>query len=108
EPGLRRHRVSWPPVSSVEAIDRLLSAAPVHYRQRGEQDDDLARAADQALSTRSADPLVLLYGGSDEAVLTGIEDPVEEVAASLRAGADLVAAVTELAAMIRAEDRMLS
>jgi hypothetical protein len=103
EPGLLRHRVSWLPASSGEAIDRLLRAATVHYREFGERDDELARAADRTLSTRSTAPLVSVYGG-DDAILTGIAEHVEDVAASVRTIADLLAAVTGLAAVARAED----
>jgi hypothetical protein len=101
--GLRQYR-AWPGGPAVEATGRLIAVAPVHYRARREMDDDLAAAARLALSARSVDPLVRLYGGGD-AVLAGVADHIEEVAVGVHTTADLITAVNELATEIWADDR---
>jgi hypothetical protein len=103
EPRLRRHQVTWVSTADADTVGRLLSATAVHYRDCGEQEEELADAAERALTSRSTAPLVRLYG-DDEAMFAGIEEQVEELAASAGAVAGLLDAVTELAMQIRQED----
>jgi hypothetical protein len=95
-PRLRAVEVAWPSPSVADAVTNNLSVVSVRYRYQTEFDDELAAAAQDALRDGSMTPLTTLFGSDRDAVLTGIEQRVEDMLVCVRAVTDLLGAVDRL------------